>query len=51
MLAQLSACNLLHEVEERLARWPLMIHDRTGEPDINLPRSFSGKCWARVALQ
>lgn len=29
-VAQLAACNRLHELEQRLARWLLMSHDRTG---------------------
>ena len=28
ILAQLAACNRLHEAEERLARWFLMVRDR-----------------------
>jgi CRP-like cAMP-binding protein len=28
--AQLAACNRLHEIEQRLARWLLMSHDRVG---------------------
>jgi CRP-like cAMP-binding protein len=32
MLAQLIACNRLHRVEQRCARWLLMTHDRIGEP-------------------
>jgi CRP-like cAMP-binding protein len=39
-LAQLSACNRLHEVEERLARWLLMCADRLGEPEIRLTQEF-----------
>lgn len=30
MLAQLIACNRLHRVEQRCARWLLMTYDRTG---------------------
>ena len=30
---QTVACNLLHSVEERMCRWLLMIHDRTGEDE------------------
>ncbi|HEX3570196.1 MAG TPA: Crp/Fnr family transcriptional regulator [Acidobacteriaceae bacterium] len=40
VLAQLGACNRLHEVEERLARWLLMVQDRTGEPDMRLTQEF-----------
>jgi CRP-like cAMP-binding protein len=29
-VAQLAACNRLHEIEQRLARWLLMSHDRVG---------------------
>jgi CRP-like cAMP-binding protein len=29
-VAQLAACNRLHEIEQRLARWLLMTHDRVG---------------------
>ncbi|HEY9422028.1 MAG TPA: Crp/Fnr family transcriptional regulator [Thermoanaerobaculia bacterium] len=30
---QTVACNLLHSVEERMCRWLLMIHDRTGSDE------------------
>jgi CRP-like cAMP-binding protein len=40
VLAQLSACNRLHEVEERLARWLLMVQDRTGDPVMRLTQEF-----------
>lgn len=42
-LAQLGACNRLHEVEERLARWLLMVHDRVGEPELRLTQEFLGE--------
>jgi len=34
--AQLAACNRLHEVDERLARWLLMSQDRVGRSDLSL---------------
>jgi CRP-like cAMP-binding protein len=34
--AQLAACNRLHEVDERLARWLLMSQDRVGSPNLSL---------------
>jgi len=33
-VAQLAACNRLHELEQRLARWLLMSNDRTGSPTL-----------------
>ncbi len=36
ILGQLVACNRLHEVEERLARWLLMTEDRIGGPVLRL---------------
>lgn len=42
-LTQLGACNRLHELEERLARWLLMVQDRTGEADIKLTQEFLGE--------
>jgi CRP-like cAMP-binding protein len=38
--AQLAACNRLHEVEERLARWLLMVSDRLGSPEMHLTQEF-----------
>jgi CRP-like cAMP-binding protein len=40
LLGQLSACNRLHEVEERLARWLLMVHDRVAEDRLALTQEF-----------
>lgn len=38
--AQVAACNRLHEVEERLARWLLMTQDRIGSEKIPLTHEF-----------
>lgn len=37
---QLAACNRLHDVEERLARWLLMSHDRKGGKTLLLTQEF-----------
>jgi CRP-like cAMP-binding protein len=37
---QLAACNRLHSVEERLARWLLMSYDRIGNTTIPLTQEF-----------
>lgn len=42
-LAQLSACNRLHELEERLARWLLMVSDRIESDEITLTQDFLAK--------
>ncbi len=39
-VSQTAACNRLHEAEERLARWLLMVMDRTGSDVINLTQEF-----------
>jgi CRP-like cAMP-binding protein len=39
-LAQLGACNRLHEVEERLARWLLMVQDRVCRSELQLTQEF-----------
>lgn len=40
---QLAACNRLHEVEERLARWLLMSQDRIGGKSLPLTQEFLGQ--------
>jgi CRP-like cAMP-binding protein len=38
--SQVAACNRLHEVDERMARWLLMSQDRLGGDDIPLTQEF-----------
>lgn len=40
---QLAACNRLHDVEERLARWLLMSQDRIGGKSLPLTQEFLGQ--------
>ncbi|MGA7896470.1 MAG: Crp/Fnr family transcriptional regulator [Candidatus Sulfotelmatobacter sp.] len=40
---QLAACNRLHAVEERLARWLLMSQDRIGGKSLPLTQEFLGQ--------
>jgi CRP-like cAMP-binding protein len=40
MLGQLAACNGLHEIEERLARWLLMARDRVESDKFMLTQEF-----------
>jgi len=40
MIMQSTACNGLHSVEERCARWLLMTHDRVGRDDFQLTQEF-----------
>ena len=39
-VSQTAACNRLHTVEERLARWLLMMHDRVQKDDFMLTQEF-----------
>ena len=39
-LSQSVACNRLHTLEERCARWLLMTHDRVGSHDFSLTQDF-----------
>lgn len=40
---QIAACNRLHEVDERLARWLLMSADRIGSNSVPLTQEFLGQ--------
>ena len=39
-VAQTAACNRLHTLDQRLARWLLMTHDRIGENTLPLTQDF-----------
>jgi CRP-like cAMP-binding protein len=39
-VAQIAACNRLHEIEQRLARWLLMCQDRIGSNFVPLTQEF-----------
>lgn len=43
MTAQIVACNVLHPVNERCARWLLMAHDRAGVDVLLLTQEFLGE--------
>jgi CRP-like cAMP-binding protein len=40
MVAQTAACNSLHSIDERLARWILMTHDRISRDEMSLTQEF-----------
>jgi len=42
-ISQIAACNRLHEVHERLARWLLMCSDRVCSRDLPLTQEFLGQ--------
>jgi len=43
LLGQVAGCNRLHDVEPRLARWLLMVQDRTGDSVLALTQEFLGQ--------
>lgn len=42
-VAQTAACNRLHSVEQRLARWLLLSHDRAGGNEFELTQEFMSR--------
>ncbi len=40
VIMQSTACNAVHSVEQRLARWLLMAHDRVGSDEFLLTQEF-----------
>ncbi len=42
-VTQIAACNRLHEVDERLARWLLMCADRVDNPSLPLTQELLGQ--------
>jgi CRP-like cAMP-binding protein len=42
-IAQNAACNQLHDIEQRCARWLLMTHDRVDGDDFELTQEFLGQ--------
>jgi CRP-like cAMP-binding protein len=42
-VSQLACCNRLHVVEQRLAHWLLLLHDRTGSDEMSLTQEFLGR--------
>ncbi len=39
-IAQTAVCNRLHPLEQRLARWILMMHDRAGTDELRMTQEF-----------
>jgi CRP-like cAMP-binding protein len=42
-IAQLACCNRLHVVEQRLAHWLLLLHDRTPSDEMSMTQEFLGR--------
>jgi CRP-like cAMP-binding protein len=49
-VAQTAACNRLHDIKQRLARWLLMTQDRVDSESLPLPMIFSQRCWVQIDL-
>lgn len=45
-VSQLTACNRLHSVEERLAHWLLLLTDRVGAPEMSVTQEFLARMLA-----
>ena len=43
LLSQIAGCNRLHDVNSRLARWLMMVQDRTAENVLKLTQEFLGQ--------
>lgn len=43
VVSQVAACNKLHDAEPRLARWLLMMHDRTQTSSIKITQEFAAQ--------
>jgi CRP-like cAMP-binding protein len=41
VVMQSTACNAVHTIEQRLARWLLMAHDRMATPEFKLTQEFA----------
>ena len=48
--AQTAACNRLHTISERLARWLLTCHDRVQSDRMSLTHEFLGQMLGTVTL-
>lgn len=46
MTAQLALCNRVHRVDERLAHWLLILHDRRGTDELWITHEFLGRMLA-----
>jgi hypothetical protein len=49
-VAQTAACNRLHDIKQRLARWLLMTQDRVDSESLRIIMIFSQRCWVQIDL-
>ena len=47
-VAQTAACNRLHDIKQRLARWLLMTQDRVDSESLPITHDFLARCWAQT---